>query len=128
MNRLRRKLRGQPTSALRHLLQQCLDELSVAALAADNSARYIAANKQAAELTGYTRDELLRMTVSDITPAVRHATTGHLWNEFIQAGSQSGDYVLARKDGKTVGVRYQAFASVTPGLHVSLLVPLELPS
>ena len=128
MIRLRRKLRGRPTSALRHLLQRHLEELPVAALAADNSARYIAANARAAELTGYTRDELLRMTVSDITPAVRRETAAHLWNAFIQAGSQSGDYVLVRQDGLTVGVHYQAFASVAPGIHVSLLMPLELPS
>lgn len=128
INRLRRRLRGQPTSALLRLLQREIEDLPVAALVADNSARYIAANARAVELTGYSHDELLHMTVRDITPAHRDDARAELWNRFIQTGSQSGEYVLQRKDGMPVAVRYHAFASVAPGIHVSLLAPLEVPS
>ena len=105
-----------------------LDEVGVAALAADNTGRYIAANPKATELTGYRHDELLRMTVKELTPAMRQDAAGQLWNRFIQAGTQAGDYVMERKNGEPVGVHYSAFASVAPGVHVSFLTPLELPS
>jgi PAS domain S-box-containing protein len=125
---MRRRLRGLPHSALLCTLQQALDELGVATLAADNTGRYIAANGKAAELTGYSHAELLRMTVRDLTPAMRQDASGELWNRFIQAGTQSGEYVLQKKDGEPIGVHYAAYASVAPGVHVSLLTPVELPS
>lgn len=128
INRLRRRLRGLPHSTLLQTLQAVLDEVGVAALAADNTGRYIAANPKATELTGYRHDELLRMTVKELTPAMRQDAAGQLWNRFIQAGTQAGDYVMERKNGEPVGVHYSAFASVAPGVHVSFLTPLELPS
>jgi PAS domain S-box-containing protein len=126
--RLRRRLRGLPHSSLVQTLQDALDEFTVCVLAADNTGRYVAANTLATELTGFSRDELLQMSVKDLTPAMRHDVAGESWNRFIHAGSQSGDYVLLRKDGAPVAVHYSAFASVAPGVHVSLITPLELPS
>jgi PAS domain S-box-containing protein len=128
INSLRRRLRGVPSTALLQALRTHLENVHAAALAADNTGRYIAANAQAEALTGYTRQELLGMTVRDLTPAMRHDDAGELWRRFIQAGSQAGDYVLQRKDGTPVGVHYAAYASVAPGVHVSVLAPLELPS
>ena len=100
----------------------------MSALAADNTGRYIAVNAAAQTLTGYSRDELLRMSVKDLTPAMRHDTAGELWNRFIQAGSQAGDYVLVPKHGSPIAVHYAAYASVAPGVHISLFEPLEVPS
>jgi PAS domain S-box-containing protein len=128
INRLRRRLRGLPHSTLLQTLQEELDQFDVAALAADNTGRYVAANRRATELTGYRHDELLHMTVKELTPAIRQDAAGELWQRFIHAGMQAGDYVLERKNGETVAVHYAAFASVAPGVHVSLLSPLELPS
>jgi PAS domain S-box-containing protein len=121
-------LRGLPHSTLQHTLQEQLETLSCAALAADNTGRYIASNVSATALTGYTRDELMRMSVTDLTPAMRHSSAADLWSKFIQAGTQSGEYVLMRKDGSPVGVKYEAYASIAPGVHLSLLSALEMPS
>jgi PAS domain S-box-containing protein len=128
LNQLRRRLRGLPASTLLHVLQERLDTFNVAALAADNTGRYVAANPKASELTGYTRAELLKMDVTDLTPTIRHAKAGDLWNRFIQAGTQAGEYLLLRKNGTSVDVHYAAYASVAPGVHLSLLTPLEIPS
>ena len=128
LNQLRRRLRGLSQDSLLQALQERLDTFNVAALAADNTGRYVAANAKASELTGYTRHELLKMDVTDLTPTIRHATAGELWNRFIQAGTQAGEYLLLRKDGTSVGVQYAAYASVAPGVHLSLLTPLEIPS
>ena len=109
-------------------LQRSLEELPVTALAADNTGRYVAANAPATALTGYSRSELLEMAVKDLTPALRHDESGDMWHRFIQAGAQSGDYVLERRDGASVTVHYAAYASVAPGVHVSVLTPLAAPS
>ena len=79
-------------------------------------------------MTGYSRDELLKMSVQDLTPEMRQDAAGLLWNRFIQAGTQAGDYVLVRKNGSPVAVHYAAYASVAPGVHVSLLTPTDLAS
>ena len=128
LSQIRRRLRGLPHSTLLHTLQEQLETLSWAALAADNTGRYIASNVAATQLTGYTRDELMHMSVRDLTPPMRHGTATDLWSKFIQAGTQTGEYVLLRKDGTPVGVKYEAYASISPGVHLSLLTALEMPS
>ena len=128
INALRRRLRGVPSSAIVQTVRGFVDTFRAAALAADNTGRYIAANERAAALTGYSCSELLGMTVKDLTPAMRQDAAGELWPKFIQAGWQAGDYVLQRKDGSPVGIHYSAYASVAPGVHVSVLTPLEVPS
>ena len=105
-------------------LQESLEALQVSALAADNTGRYVAVNSYATTLTGYSRAELLQMSVKDLTPAMRQDTAGALWQRFIQAGAQSGDYVLERRDGAPVNVHYAAYASVAPGVHVSVLTAM----
>jgi PAS domain S-box-containing protein len=128
INRLRRRLRGLTDTTFRRVLQEQLETFSAAALAADNTGRYIAANRVAAALTGYSREELLRLTVRDLMPALRNDPHGERWHRFIHAGTQAGDYVLQRQDGSPVGVHYVGYASVAPGVHVLVLTPLELPS
>lgn len=105
-------------------LQRSLEELQASALAADNTGRYVAANSAATALTGYSRSELLKMAVKDLTPALRQDDSGQMWQRFIHAGAQSGDYELERRDGALVTVHYAAYASVAPGVHVSVLTPL----
>ena len=128
INALRRRLRGLSPAAISQTLRTFLASFRAAALAADNTGRYIEANELAAALTGYSRAELLRMSVKDLTPPMRQDVASELWPKFIQAGSQAGDYVLQRKDGAPVGVHYSAYASVAPGVHISVLTPLEVPS
>ena len=128
INRLRRRLRGLPWASMIATLQESLDELNVSALAADNTGRYVAVNAPATALTGYSRAEILQMSVKDLTPAMRQDHTGELWRHFIQAGAQAGDYVLERRDGVPVNVHYAAYASVAPGVHVSILTPMAAAS
>ena len=110
------------------MLQDQLEEFDVAAIAADNTGRYVAANAKVCELTGYSRKELLQLNVRDLTPAMRHKLAEERWNRFIQTGSQTGEHVLERKDGSPIGVQYSAYASIAPGVHLSLLTPLDIPS
>ena len=88
----------------------------------------MAANAKVCALTGYSCAELLRLSVRDLTPAARKEFANDSWNRFIQTGTQAGEFVLQRKDGAPLGVQYAAYASIAPGVHLSLLTPLEIPS
>ena len=48
------------------LLGDAVEHAPVAILVADEEMRYVAANLTACELLGYTRDELLRLRVTDV--------------------------------------------------------------
>ena len=94
-----------------------------ATLVADDQGRYLAVNDAACGLLGYTREELLRLSVWDLTPDPHEVEGLILWKESIEVGAQAGVYWLARKDGSLLEVAYQARANVAPGRHVSRLVP-----
>src|SRR3954463_15516315 len=71
-----------------------------AALVANTQGGYVAANRAASELTGYGRQELLTMSVWDLTPTVNEGHAEILWRSFLQQREQSGVYSLVTKDGR----------------------------
>jgi PAS domain S-box-containing protein len=95
--------------------------ISVAVLIASDRARYVDANAAATLLTGYSRSELLQMTVWDLTPTPRRNLGLRLWRDFLRRGRMRGHYQVRRKDGTLVRARYVAVANVLPGIHVSAL-------
>ena len=97
----------------------------IAALVADDAGYYVAANAPALALTGFSRDELLKRSVADLTAPDDAPVEERLWNSFLRSDHQRGSYALLRKDGATVRVRYDAYAAVAPGVHLSFLTPLD---
>ena len=95
--------------------------ISVAVLIANDHARYIDANAAAVSLTGYSRAELLKMDLSDLTPGGVSRMGPKLWRAFLRRGRMRGIYTLRRKNGSIVRARYVAVANVLPGIHVSAL-------
>jgi PAS domain S-box-containing protein len=108
-----------------------IDETSIASalaspdatLVANDEGRYLAANDTACRLLGYSREELVQLSVWDLTPDPHEVEGLILWKEFIEVGAQAGVYWLKRKDGSPIEVAYQARANVAPSRHVSRLVP-----
>jgi PAS domain-containing protein len=90
-------------------------------LIANDRAQYVEANAAATTLTGYTRSELLRMSVWDFTPEPNRTKGMISWERFLRDGEQSGAYPLRRKDGTLVRTTYFATAHVLPALHLSAL-------
>ena len=117
MQRLRADLRSStdPLGELNAYVQR----LDVPALVTDDAAKYVAANDAGSALTGYPTEELVTLTVNDLTPAPHGVDFNKLWMDFVQAGSQKGEYEIRRRDGSIVQVTYEAYANVAPGLHVS---------
>lgn len=96
---------------------------SVALLIADDAGRYVAVNERAAELTGYDPVVLATLSVADLTPDPQASTGEELWHRFMESGEQEGVFLLKRRDGAAVPLRYVAVANIAPGLHLSALAP-----
>jgi PAS domain S-box-containing protein len=103
-------------------------DASVALIIADDSGRYVAANDRAAELTGYSANVLTTLSLADLTPEPDAETGQHLWSNFIETGAQEGVYLLKRRDGRSIPMRYVAIANIAPGLHLSALSPAPMPA
>src|SRR4051812_30763444 len=102
------------------LLAQAAD-MPVALLIANNSGRYIDVNDHATWLTGYSRGELLRLSVWDLTPRPVAAEGRRMWREFLDAGRMAGKYRVCRKHQREVVADFRAWANILPGVHVSAL-------
>lgn len=98
-----------------------LEALPVAALGTDNHGRYVMANEAACTLTGYTREELKRLSVWDLTLDSKEHEAERLWRTFLERREQSGEYSLVTKNKGVAEIVYVARINLLPGLNVSLL-------
>lgn len=94
---------------------------SIALIIADDAGKYVAVNDTAAELTGYDASVLTTLSVADLTPDPQVSAGRELWHRFMESGAQEGVYLVKRRDGQAVPLRYVAFANIAPGLHLSAL-------
>lgn len=115
--------REQAARALRESqrrLQALFENAQDAILLTDDQARYIDANPAACALTGYSRQELLQLSVWDITPVPNRELGRGLWLKFTAEAEQSGEYTIVRKDGNTVEIEYRSVANIVPGMHLTV--------
>jgi len=73
-----------------------------AVIVIDAEGRFVEANAAAAELTGYTVEELKRLRVGALAPSLEHLPTG--WPNREAPAGWRGDATLKRKDGVHVPV------------------------
>jgi PAS domain S-box-containing protein len=113
MSRLQRSLSelttlAPPENVVRTRAEALLADLAkipIAILIANNRARYVDMNQAATRLTGYSRAQLARMSLWDLTPEPNRTVGARLWRDFLKRGRMSGRYRLRRKDGAIVAVR-----------------------
>ena len=92
---------------------QLLDGLADAVLVADADGRYVEANRAACALLDHTREELLSMSVSDVTAHPREWSESE-FERFSGDGYWRGMVDLRRKDGSLVRVEARASSLDTP--------------
>jgi PAS domain S-box-containing protein len=102
-------------------LHALFENTQEAILISDAESRYIDANPAACALTGYTREELMRLKVRDITPSAQQDSGIRQWREFLRTGRMEGEYYIRRRDGRQVEVEFRAVANFLPGLHLSVM-------
>ena len=90
-------------------------------LVADEQMQFLAASDGACALLGYTREEVVELTVPDIV-VERHEAES-LYAEFLRDGMQRGEITLRRKDGIRINATYEASETSVAGqtCYVSVL-------
>lgn len=90
-------------------------------LLVNDDGRYVDANPAVCNLVGYTREEILTLSVWDMTPNTHEAAGREQWKEFISAGKLKGEYTMLTKDGSLVEIEFSAVANIRPGVHLSII-------
>jgi PAS domain S-box-containing protein len=74
----------------------------------DEHRRYVDVTDGVCELLGYSRSELLKMTVDDVTAPVMRSRTAPLFQQYLADGRLHGEYVLLHRDGSEIPITYTA--------------------
>lgn len=121
VDQLRTRLWQEPAAERLDALRRELRSTSAPVLGVDDQGGYVAFSPAALALTGYSDTELLQMRVIDLTPLASAEDGIELWESFMRVGRQRGEYEVRRKFGAPLSIRYWAYASVIPGVHLSFL-------
>ena len=95
------------------LLGEAVDQGPALVFVADETMRYIAVNRAACDALGYTRAELLELTVPDVA---REPVAPTHYDELLVRGFRHGTAELTRKDGARVPFVYRATKTRAAGL------------
>jgi CheY-like chemotaxis protein len=109
--------RFKPGESAQERVRCLIDRLQVAILAVDEQGRYVAVSRGASTLTGYSRAELLGMSMSDSGLGSDQLRTWP-WHEFLTTQSSAAEATIRDKNGNILNIR-RAFATLLPGLHAT---------
>jgi two-component system cell cycle sensor histidine kinase/response regulator CckA len=84
--------------------QFTIDHVATPVLWANADGRFFNVNDATCRLTGYTREELLLLSVSDVDGSVASEKWGAAWSELQKRGAKSFESNLRRKDGTEIPV------------------------
>jgi PAS domain S-box-containing protein len=110
-----------PRDQARHAISELQRSSLISILAADDTGRHIGANDAVCNLTGYSQEELLDLSIWDLLPERDVDTGRRRWQHFLRAGGFDGEYHLQRKTGELREIRCIAAANIIPGLHVATM-------
>ena len=119
----RRAVRGRRAPG--PALNAYLATLRVPAVVADDGGCYLGANEGACRITGYALEELLKLSVADLTATEDAEPAERLWNSFVRSDHQRGAFTIRRKDGTSLRVVYHAYTDISDGMHLSFLQPAD---
>ena len=104
------------------LLGEAVDAADIAILVSDEDGRCIAVNQRACDLLGYSRDELLRLRVTDVA---QHEDARGDFEAMIARGELKGRTTVVRKDGSELNLRHRSSETTIASLpyYVAVLWP-----
>ena len=117
------KITGAAPLIQASLIGEAVDNGPAAIFVADEEMRYVAVNQFAADLLGYTREELLALRVTDV--AKEPDAEAH-YAQMMTERKLAGIETLTRKDGTHVDVRWAASETRVAGMpvYVAICVPV----
>ena len=101
------------------LVGEAIDHGPALVFVADEEMKYVAVNQHACDVLGYTRAELLALTVPDIVPGPN--TAAH-FADLITTPASAGTSTLRRKDGSDVRYTWRAAQTTVAGLTLYVSV------
>jgi PAS domain S-box-containing protein len=99
----------------RTLLGEAIDEAPVLVFVADDEGHYVAVNRQACETLGYSRRDLLGMTVAEVAVAPE---APELYETMLREGHLEGTTPIRCSDGRLLTFRYWAKAVKVSGVDL----------
>jgi PAS domain S-box-containing protein len=81
------------------LLTQAVDRAADAFLLIDETGRFVDMNLQACRSLGYSREEMLEMSISDIDVSVSKESFRKIYHAIVEYGAISIEGIHQRKDG-----------------------------
>ncbi len=90
------------------LTQLAMDTSSEAICLVDRDGRYLKVNDATCRQSGFSREELMTMTVFDISVQAEPANWRERWEWYRQAGSRSFEGYRRTKEGRTIPVDFTA--------------------
>ncbi len=109
-------------------------------LITNDKGQYIEVNSAACRCFGYTHEEFLKLSVSDILHE-SHISSANpeskstdeprtekadVWSEFLDKGRQSGLVDCYKKNGTIISFEYNAVSNIQPGVHLSILREINM--
>ena len=89
-----------------------------AILIMDDETRCVDANESAAEMLGVPRDDIIGRRLNDFAA---EPLPDEVWTTFKAAGEGRGEVRFRRPSGEIRDAEFDAVASISPGLHISVL-------
>jgi PAS domain S-box-containing protein len=97
------------TASLLQLRSHSHPELEGAYIAFVNEHRhYVDVTYGVCELLGYSRSDLLKMSIDDVTAPVMRSKTAPLFQQYLADGRLQGEYILLHRDGREIPITYTA--------------------
>ena len=106
------------------LLGDAWEHAALAVAVFSDDGHYLACNRAFCVLTGYERDEILRMRVG-VDLAVDPAANTKLFNEIVRDSRKVGSGGLRREDGSTTTVSFWAIATRAAGMPYEIALYWE---
>jgi PAS domain S-box-containing protein len=95
------------------LIGEAVDHSPLLAFVADEDMRYVAVSKRACDILGYTREELLKLRVTDVAS---ESTAQSDYADLVARGFRAGTATLRTKDGESLEFTYFASEAKIAGL------------
>jgi len=87
----------------------------------DNEGRYVQMNRANEEMTGYSADELLGKSATEVLDAESRLRFQGIWADFLRQGEAFGEVNVERKNGEIRTIEYIAAAQILPNKNLVMV-------
>lgn len=104
-----RKQEAEALQESRQLFQSYFENAPYGVFIADEKGSYLQVNHAACRITGYSREELLVLSIPDMIPPEERETAGNHFRRAAETGKASGEFAFRHKNGN---IRYWSVDAV----------------